>query len=91
PNTPPDYLAPTSQDFFAWPMWGQYYQTRGSAGQKPDLPEAKRLMQLYQAWHGTEDADRRAHEDQAVLIAKHGGRDALLAMEQWNFTPADSR
>ncbi|MEM8692744.1 MAG: ABC transporter substrate-binding protein [Pseudomonadota bacterium] len=59
PNTPPDYLAPTSQDFFAWPMWGQYYQTRGSAGQKPDLPEAKRLMQLYQAWHGTEDADRR--------------------------------
>ncbi|MEL7467029.1 MAG: sulfatase-like hydrolase/transferase [Pseudomonadota bacterium] len=38
-----------------------------------------------------EDADRRAHADQAVLIEKHGGRDALLAMEQWNFTPADSR
>ncbi|MEM7213603.1 MAG: sulfatase-like hydrolase/transferase, partial [Pseudomonadota bacterium] len=38
-----------------------------------------------------EDADRRAHADQAALVEALGGREKLLAMEQWNFTPADSR
>ena len=38
-----------------------------------------------------EAVDARAHADQAALVERLGGRDALLAMEQWNFTPADSR
>jgi len=33
----------------------------------------------------------RAHADQARRIQELGGRDALLAMDQWNYTPADSR
>ena len=44
PSTSPSYLAPTNQEFFAWPMWGQYYQTVGQAGSPPDMQPAKRLL-----------------------------------------------
>ena len=36
--TPPEYLAPTHQEFFAWPKWGQYYQTGGEVGEAPTCP-----------------------------------------------------
>ncbi|WP_415405254.1 ABC transporter substrate-binding protein [Tateyamaria sp. SN3-11] len=48
--TPPSYLAPTDQVFFAWPKWGQYYQTHGAAGEPVDMPEAQRLMALAAEW-----------------------------------------
>jgi len=38
-----------------------------------------------------EDANARAHADQAERVAELGGRAALLAQPQWNFTPADGR
>ena len=38
-----------------------------------------------------EAADARAHASQAALVERLGGREKLLAMQQWNFTPADSR
>ena len=48
---PPSDFAPTSQgDQLQWPKWGQYYETKGEAGEPPDLPEAKRLMELYSEW-----------------------------------------
>jgi peptide/nickel transport system substrate-binding protein len=48
---PPKDFAPTSQgDQLQWPKWGQYYETKGAAGEPPDLPEAKRLMDLYTQW-----------------------------------------
>ncbi len=50
PYTSPDYVAPRHQEFFAWPKWGQHYQTNGAAGAPPDMPEAIRLMDLAQAW-----------------------------------------
>lgn len=53
----PDYLAPRTQEFFAWPMWGQYFQTGGEAGEAPDTPEANQLLALSQKW---ELADNRA-------------------------------
>ena len=53
PFTPPNYLAPTDQVFFAWPKWGQYYQTHGAAGEPIDLPAAQRLMDLSKAWQKT--------------------------------------
>lgn len=58
-DTSPKYLAPTNQEFFAWPMWGQYYQTKGEVGEPPDLPHAIRLMELSNAWHHTFDPDAR--------------------------------
>ncbi|XDA97654.1 ABC transporter substrate-binding protein [Sulfitobacter sp. LCG007] len=57
--TSPDYLAPTDQVFFAWPMWGQYYQTGGEAGEPPDMPAAERLMELAQDWKHTTSAQDR--------------------------------
>ena len=60
PYTPPSYLAPTRQEFLAWPKWGQYYQTRGSAGEPIDLPEAQRLMELSKAWQRTFDVAERS-------------------------------
>lgn len=60
-TTPPDYLAPRSQDFFAWPKWGQYYQTGGKAGEPPDMPDPLRLMELSKSWEtAATDAERKA-------------------------------
>lgn len=60
PFTPPDYLAPTDQVFFAWPKWGQYYQTRGAAGEPVDIPEAQRLLDLKDEWRITKDEEKRS-------------------------------
>jgi peptide/nickel transport system substrate-binding protein len=57
--TPPEYLAPTRQDFFAWPKWGQFVQTNGAAGEPVDLPEAKRLLDLWHGWEKTLDPNER--------------------------------
>jgi peptide/nickel transport system substrate-binding protein len=46
-------LAPTSQQQLQWPKWGQYYETKGKAGEPPDLPSAIRLKELYQDWLST--------------------------------------
>jgi peptide/nickel transport system substrate-binding protein len=43
-------FAPTSQQQLEWPKWGQYYETKGKAGEAPDLPSAVRLKELYQEW-----------------------------------------
>lgn len=59
PYTSPEYLAPRHQDFFAWPKWGQYYQTGGKAGEAPDMEPAVRLMDLSHDWErATSDEER---------------------------------
>ncbi len=77
PETSPAYVAPTQQEFFAWPKWGQYYQTKGQAGEVPDLPAARRLMTLYRDWMQTQDSTERTavwremleiHADQQFAI-----------------------
>ncbi len=45
-------FAPTSQQQLEWPKWGQYYETKGRAGEAPDLPSASRLKELYEEWLG---------------------------------------
>src|SRR4029453_11386302 len=55
----PNEFAPTSQQQYQWPKWGQFFETRGQVGQPPDLPEAKRLLELFEAWRAgptTDDA-----------------------------------
>jgi peptide/nickel transport system substrate-binding protein len=47
---PPLEFAPTSQQQLEWPKWGQYYETKGMAGEAPDLPSAIRLKELYEEW-----------------------------------------
>jgi peptide/nickel transport system substrate-binding protein len=52
PAMSPWELAPTSQQQLEWPKWGQYYETKGKAGEAPDLPSAVRLKELYENWLG---------------------------------------
>ena len=55
PEMPPAELAPTRQDNYAWSKWGQYVETKGASGEVCDIPEAKRLADLYHEWMGTAD------------------------------------
>lgn len=73
----PKELAPVDQATFTWPKWGQYYQTKGSAGEAPDLPEAQRLMDLFSAWSTAPNEETKAqvwnemlslHADQVFCI-----------------------
>ncbi|GBD43744.1 Periplasmic oligopeptide-binding protein [bacterium HR40] len=51
PETSPHEFVPTSQfDQPQWPKWGQHFETRGAAGEAVDLPEARRLLDLFAAW-----------------------------------------
>jgi choline-sulfatase len=59
-----------------------------STAESEALAEARRRMA---AILDPEEANTRAHADQARRVAELGGRDKLLAEPQWNFTPADSR
>jgi len=50
---PPTEFAPMRQDNYAWPKWGQYVETKGKNGEAVDIPEAKRLLELYSTWMNT--------------------------------------
>ncbi len=55
------------------------------AAHRPDVvAEARRRLAR---WMDPEVIDARAHADQARRVAELGGREALLAEAQWNFTP----
>jgi peptide/nickel transport system substrate-binding protein len=61
PEQPPSAYAPTSQaDQMQWPKWGQWYETRGAAGEAPDVPEAKRLLELYGQWQRATTVEAQA-------------------------------
>lgn len=73
----PAELAPTSQQQLQWPKWGQYLETRGAAGEPPDMTEASRLLELNQAWRQASTTPARAaiwremlsiHADQVYSI-----------------------
>ena len=59
PTTVPSELAPVDQNWLQYPKWGQYVQTGGGAGEKPDVEFGRKLMDLYAEWRGTTDAARR--------------------------------
>ncbi len=65
----PEAYAPTSQIHYQWPMWGQYHETRGQAGEPPDMAAAVRLYELFDEWRFAEDgAERRAAWDEMLDI-----------------------
>ena len=77
PDAPPIALAPVDQANFNWPMWGQHFQTHGTAGEAPDLPQAQELLALYGDWtHSATTGERDAiwrkmlaiHADQVFAI-----------------------
>ncbi|WP_114947145.1 ABC transporter substrate-binding protein [Microvirga calopogonii] len=50
---PPTELAPMRQDNYSWPKWGQHVETKGKNGEQVDIPEARRLLDLYTTWMST--------------------------------------
>jgi len=59
PDMSPDMLAPTSQQQLQWPKFGQYFETGGTHGQPPDLPEIVELARLYLEWRNTASVETR--------------------------------
>jgi peptide/nickel transport system substrate-binding protein len=73
----PTEIAPVDQAVFSWPKWGQHFQTKGQLGEPVDMPEAQRLMDLFDAWLVAADEEERAeawremlkiHADQVFAI-----------------------
>ncbi|MCZ7599011.1 MAG: hypothetical protein M5U09_16700 [Gammaproteobacteria bacterium] len=51
--------------------WGQYFETRGGAGEPPDIESASRLLELRNDWQNADnDADRREAWRQILQIHK---------------------
>lgn len=55
----PQEFAPTSQQQLQWPMWGQYYETKGQAGEAPDMAEATKLLELFGEWRAASSTEER--------------------------------
>lgn len=49
-DLPPSEFVPVRQHSYHWPKWGQHFETKGQSGEAPDMPAAKELMDLYDAW-----------------------------------------
>jgi len=54
----PRDLAPTSKYQYQWPQWGAWYESSGKSGEPPDMPAAKKLVELNDQW-----AAARSHEE----------------------------
>jgi peptide/nickel transport system substrate-binding protein len=59
PDMSPDWLAPVRQEQLQWSKWGAYFESKGRDGEEPTLPPARRLVELYQRWLVSSDADER--------------------------------
>ncbi len=60
PDMSPDALAPTSQQQLQWPKFGQFFETSGKTGERPDMPKVVELLQLRNAWRGAATREERA-------------------------------
>ena len=78
----PEELAPTNQQQLQWPKWGQYFETRGKAGEAPDMEIARRLLELNQQWRtATNEAEKldawthmlEIHADQVFTVGVVAG------------------
>ena len=56
----PQELAPTSQQHLQWPKWGQFFQTKGKAGEAVDMPKPKELLALSKEWMRVPNQEARA-------------------------------
>jgi peptide/nickel transport system substrate-binding protein len=59
PDMEPDGLAPTSGAQLNWPRWGQYFESGGREGERPDMPEVAQLITLYNSWRYSESRTER--------------------------------
>ena len=78
----PAEFVPTDQNQLQWPMWGQHRQTKGAAGEAPDMPEVVLLLELFDAWRAARTGEERQeiwhrilaiYSDQVYSIGLIGG------------------
>ena len=76
-DSSPAEFAPTSQQSLQWPKWGQYFETSGKAGEKPEGKHITQLLKLHQQWQTETTKDNkfkiwekilRIHADQVYSI-----------------------
>jgi len=99
PDMSPRELAPTSQAQLQWPKWGQYFEENGAVGEPPELPEVRRLLELYRDWRvSTSTAERAAiwhemlkiHADQVFTIGTvNGTRQPVIVAKNLVNVPDD--
>ncbi|NNE64868.1 MAG: ABC transporter substrate-binding protein [Gammaproteobacteria bacterium] len=58
-DTSPEELAPTTKYQYQWPKWGQYYESSGQSGVKPQDGKAVELVELVKEWRRTADSTGR--------------------------------
>ncbi len=63
----PRELAPTSEAQLQWPQWGMHYQSGGQHGSAPDLPAARKLLELLGAWRSAASGEEREAAWHAML------------------------
>lgn len=63
----PTEFVPMDQNQYEWPKWGQFYQTGGTAGEKPDMPQPMELMDLMTEWRTAKDTAARADAWHRIL------------------------
>ncbi len=82
PDMSPRELAPTSQAQLQWPKWGQHFEESGAVGEPPDLPEVRRLLELFETWRVSSSTEERTavwqemlgiHADQVFTIGTVNG------------------
>jgi peptide/nickel transport system substrate-binding protein len=74
-DTPPMEFTPTSQQQLQWPKWGQYAETKGRAGEAPDMPVGRELLALLGAWFNAGSTAERAKAWEDILAVR---ADAVL-------------
>ena len=67
PSTRPDFLAPVSQAQLQWPDWGLWVQSNGKQGTPPELPTARRLLDLLGEWRKAESEETQEKVWHAML------------------------
>lgn len=53
----PDAFTPTLQYQYQWPSWGLYVASRGKQGERPESPQALRLIALQKEWEAASDIE----------------------------------
>lgn len=59
PNLSPAEFAPNNEVQAHWPRWGQWVETRGKQGDKPDDLAALELIRLHQEWEAATSRQAR--------------------------------
>ena len=66
-DMPPLEFTPTSQQQYQWPKWGQHVETKGRAGEAPDMPVGQELTKLFNAWLNAGSHDQRREIWEQIL------------------------